>query len=198
MAEAVKTPAEEGVDPDQAREGLLEDPVVEEQPDDVEAEDGEALAPPPPGERQAVPTIERVLAIAMTQQGMKERPCPSNDNKYSEYFGYGAQYWCADFVSWCVDRVTNRDKRLPWGYPSSCRIITEWAQRNDLVVKRPKRGDIFTYRNGGHIGFVTNVSGDTFRTIEGNTNGPDGTVCWVAQQTRSANDGRYHFIRYRP
>ena len=105
---------------------------------------------------------------------MREKPCPTNRNPYSTYFGYGPQYWCADFVAWCFDRTGNRDRKVPWGYPSSVANITVWAQRRGLIVSSPRRGDIFTRRDGAHAGLVVGVGGGTFSTIEGNTTGPAG------------------------
>lgn len=174
------------VDPDQAADGTLDEPIVEEQeegPDEVlaEVEGGQAL---------------QAVALALQQQGMRERPCPSNRNPYSAYFGYGPQFWCADFVAWCFDRTGNQDKKVPWGYPSAVLNITAWAQRQGLLVSTPRRGDIFTYKSGGHTGLVTAAGGGTFSTIEGNTKGRDGTTCWVAQHKRSTTDGRYHYVRW--
>lgn len=179
------------VDPEQASEGALDPPVVEEQP-----------APPPDDvgdlEVQVVEGDQalRAVALALGQQGMREQPCPTNRNPYSTYFGHGPEFWCADFVAWCFDRTGNQDKKVPWGYPSAVRNITAWAQNNRLIVGAPQRGDIFTYRNGAHTGLVTAAGGGTFSTVEGNTTGPDGTSCWVAQHKRSTTDGRYYFVRW--
>src|SRR6476469_5449027 len=118
------------VDPSQAADGVLGDAAV---------------LPPEPGDGPSAAALH-ALAAALHQQGRREDPCGSNRNPYSTYFGFGAQFWCADFVAWCVDTTSDRDRRVPWGPPSAVRTITGWAERNGLVVPAPERGDIFTYR----------------------------------------------------
>src|ERR687885_599232 len=86
-------------DPEKAKEGVLdEDPAELEAAEDVilagEGEDeGEGGG--------AAPAISahqlKALALAVTQKGMREHPQGSNDNMYSRYFGFGPQFWCADF-----------------------------------------------------------------------------------------------------
>jgi hypothetical protein len=187
MEEFVEGPVD--VDPTQASEGTLGPAEVDEA---VAA--GEADAAAEIATRGTQP--ERAVVLALTQQGMRETPCGSNRNPYSTYFGFGPQEWCADFVGWSFDRTGNRDKKVPWGHPSAVRNITAWARGRGLLVPTPRRGDIFTYTNGAHTGLVTAVTGRTFKTIEGNTSGPDGRTCWVAQHTRAADDGRYFFVRW--
>jgi hypothetical protein len=135
------------------------------------------------------------VATALRQQGRREDPCGSNRNPYSTYFGFGPQFWCADFVAWCVDTSGDHDRRVAWGPPSAVRTITAWAERRALLVPEPERGDIFTYRNGAHCGFVTGRGGERFSTVEGNTTGRDGKTCWVAQHTRRV-DETYYFVRW--
>src|SRR4051794_21075681 len=131
------------------------------------------------------------VRLALTQFGVQERPRGSNVNPYSSYFGYGAQYWCADFVSWCVDRVGNRDKKLDWGYPSGVKSINDWASRTRNLRSGPAAGDVFTYANNEHTGFIVAVAAPFFLTIEGNTGGPDDTShqSWVASHTRDSRSG---------
>ena len=191
MEDFVEGPAD--VDPTQASEGTLGPPEVEETVDD-DALDELGAAPMGTPTRGMQP--ERAVVLALTQQGMRENPCGSNRNPYSTYFGFGPQEWCADFLGWSFDRTGNRDKKVPWGHPSAVRNITAWARQRGLIVPTPRRGDIFTYRNGAHTGLVTAVTGRTFKTIEGNTSGPDGRTCWVAQHTRATDDGRYFFVRW--
>src|SRR5205823_1937732 len=90
----------------------------------------------------------RAVALALTQQGIREEPCGTNKNPYSRYFGYGAQAWCADFIGWAFDRTGDQNKRVPWGYVSNVSNITNWGRAHNLLVGSPERGHIFTYRNG--------------------------------------------------
>jgi len=167
------------VDPGQAADGVLGDAAV---------------LPPEPGGGPAAAAL-RAVSAALHQQGRREDPCGSNRNPYSAYFGFGAQFWCADFVAWCIDTTGDNDRRVAWGLPSAVRAITAWAERSGLVVPVPERGDIFTYRNGAHCGLVTGSTFERFTTVEGNTTGRDGRTCWVAQHTRRV-DETYYFVRW--
>ena len=190
MQEFVEGPVD--VDPSQSADGTLGPAEVEEAVDAPAADDAGVAAQSATRSRQT----ERAVTAALSQQGLREQPCGTNRNPYSAYFGFGPQEWCADFVGWSFDSTGNRDRRVPWGHPSAVRNVTAWARARRLLVPTPRRGDIFTYRNGAHAGLVTGVTGTTFRTIEGNTSGPDGRVCWVAQHTRATDDGRYYFVRW--
>ncbi|MFL5931753.1 MAG: CHAP domain-containing protein [Gaiellaceae bacterium] len=194
MEEFVEGPV--GVDPTQSPDGTLGPAEVEETPEEeVDVRDvNERGTAAEMATRGMQP--ERAVVLALRQQGMRENPCGSNRNPYSAYFGFGPQEWCADFVGWSFDQTGNRDRKVPWGHPSAVLNITAWARGRGLIVPTPRRGDIFTYRNGAHTGLVTGVTGTTFKTIEGNTSGPDGRTCWVAQHTRATNDGRYFFVRW--
>jgi CHAP domain len=139
---------------------------------------------------------QRALALAISQKGMRENPQGSNDNIYSRYFGFGPQFWCADFIAYCVDKASNGNHKVPWGYPSAVRNITAWGQRNNLIHSMPMKGDIFTLKDGSHTGFVTSAQGSSFMTIEGNTGGPGGGGdVYVAAHARDASDGKYFFVR---
>jgi len=184
-------------DEGKAQEGVLDDTV------DFEARELEAtedvLSVDDDGEADgAGPGIsahqQRALTLALSQKGMREHPQGSNDNMYSRYFGFGPQFWCADFVAFCVDKTGNRDHKVPWGYPSAVKNITAWGQRNNRIHSMPQKGDIFTRKDGMHTGFVTSAQGSSFVTIEGNTSGPGGDF-YVASHTRDASSGLYFFVR---
>jgi CHAP domain len=148
------------------------------------------------------PHQQRALTLALSQQGIREAPHPpnpANKQKYSEYFGYGPQFWCADFVAFCMDKTGNRDHKVPWGYPSACNNIAAWGQRTGKIHSQPRKGDIFVLKDAGnpkqciHTGFVTSADGSRFMTIEGNTSGPQGDV-YVASHARDASSGMYSFV----
>src|SRR5262249_41501653 len=138
----------------------------------------------------------RALAMAVSQKGMREHPPGSNDNMYSRYFGFGPQFWCADFVAYCLDVTGDRDHKVPWGYPSAVRNITSWGQKHGKIHDAPQRGDISTRKDGMHTGFVLSANGPSFMTIEGNTSGPQGDL-YVASHNRDASGGMYFFVRDR-
>jgi hypothetical protein len=132
---------------------------------------------------------------------MREHPRGSNDNKYSRYFGYGPQFWCADFVSWAFDKTGNGDHKAPWGYPSAVESITRWGDEHRRLHSNPRAGDIFTRKDGEHTGLVLSVDGSMFTTIEGNTTETGETdpekAFYAASHTRDASDGLYYFVRFR-
>jgi hypothetical protein len=145
------------------------------------------------------PHQQAALALALSQKGIRETPPGSNRQKYSKYFGFGAQFWCADFVAFCMDRTGNRDHKVPWGYPSACVNIASWGKKTGKIHSQPQRGDIFVLKDANnsnicvHTGFVTSVDGSKFMTIEGNTSGPQGDV-YVASHSRDASSGMYSFV----
>lgn len=147
------------------------------------------------------PHQQKALALALSQQGIRENPIGSNKQKYSAYFGFGKQFWCADFVAWCMDKTGNRDHKVPWGYPSACANIAAWAKKTGKLHSQPRKGDIFVKiekdAHGNtecvHTGFVTSADGPRFMTIEGNTSGPQGDV-YVATHARDASRDKYSFV----
>jgi hypothetical protein len=187
-------------DPAEAKKGVLddEDPAEFEQLE-LEAAVGVVLGDADDESGGAAPPIsahqQRMLALAVTQKGMREQPAGSNNNMYSRYFGFGAQFWCADFIAYCLDMTGNKEKKVPWGYPSAVKNITAWGQRNGKIQNMPMKGDIFTRRNAKHAGFVLSSNGTKFMTIEGNTTGPDGDL-YVASHSRDAAGEEYFFVRH--
>jgi hypothetical protein len=145
---------------------------------------------------------QKALALALSQKGIREAPhppAPENKQKYSEYFGYGPQFWCADFVAWCMDRTGNRDHKVPWGYPSACVNIAAWGKKTGKLHSQPRKGDIFVKKDANnpnkcvHTGFVTSADGSSFMTVEGNTSGPQGDI-YVNTHARDASSGMYSFV----
>jgi len=155
-----------------------------------EGEDDEAGGAAPGPSRHQL----NALTLAVSQKGVREEPPGSNNNKYSRYFGFGPQFWCADFVAFCVDRTGNKDKKVPWGYPSAVVNITAWGKKKGEIHSQPRKGDIFTRKDGMHTGFVLSAQGSKFMTIEGNTSGPQGDI-YVASHSRDASSGMYFFVR---
>ena len=186
-------------DPSQATEGVLDqqDPAWFEELEITAAEEilAEEEEDPTRGPAPISAHQRKALRLAVTQKGVRETPPGSNNNPYSRYFGFGPQFWCADFVGWALDRTGNRDKKVPWGYPSAVENITAWGKAKGLIHSQPRKGDIFTYKNGKHTGFVLKADGTRFISIEGNTGGPVGIV-YVASHARDASDGTYFFVRH--
>jgi CHAP domain len=188
-------------DPSASKEGVLDDENPAEFAEREVAAAEELLAEQDPDDETggAAPISRhqrRALRLALTQKGIRETPPGSNVNIYSKYFDFGPQFWCADFVAWSLDKTGNRDRKVPWGYPSAVENITRWGKRNGKIHSRPQKGDIFTRRDGKHTGWVVSSRGTSFTTIEGNTDGPDGRVIYVASHARDSSSGMYFFVRH--
>lgn len=131
--------------------------------------------------------IQRVIDIAVGEIGYLEKASADRlDSKtenagsgnYTKYWrdiypAYQAPQWCACFVSWVYKKAfgeeTAKELLRHWPYvycPTLANLFTRHAN--------PTVGDIVIFcRNGifTHTGIVTNVSGDYFETVEGNTSG---------------------------
>ena len=131
--------------------------------------------------------INKVLSIALAEVGYLEKKSNSNlydktgnagSKNYTKYWAeikpsFQGQAWCACFVTWClvqafgVEIATKLLRHYPYVYcPTMANLFT--------LNANPKRGDIVMfYRNGtfAHTGLVTDVNGDYFTTVEGNTSG---------------------------
>jgi hypothetical protein len=194
--EEAKAHPELCADPTQTEVGVLDDSIPDFDEHVMHASEAVILEPEATGPTRHQ---QRALALALVQRGPKETihrdPVGSNCNPYSAYFGFGCQFWCADFVAYCLDKTGNRDKKVPWGYPSAVKNITLWGQKHGRIHNMPRKGDIFTYKNGDHTGLVLSANGSSFMTVEGNTTGPDG-VFYVASHSRDASSGQYFFVRW--
>lgn len=127
-------------------------------------------APKPP----TLTKHEHLLAVAITQIGVKESPPDSNVVLYSTWYGMGPGAWCAMFQSWCAHQVGMAFK---YAYvPYVVRDAT--AAKNGLHVvgwDAVLPGDFVCYDWDGdkvadHIGvFEKKLTATTFDAIEGNT-----------------------------
>lgn len=115
------------------------------------------------------------LAVDQRRQGVAEKPPGSNAGppleRYTRWFipASGPQPWCAFFVSWCLDRATDSNHRVPWTYPGSVASIYGWAKGGGRLVAKPLHGDIFGI-GSEHTGIVAGAAadGDSIWTVEGN------------------------------
>lgn len=149
---------------------------------------------------------EKSVAIALTQDGVREKPLGSNGGPEVDQYlaSVGLMHpdlWCMAFVYWCFQKgaaqagCANSLKKT-----ASCTELYSWAKANGKLVTSPQRGDVFLVRGGAsgrthqHTGIVTSATGGSVKTIEGNTNN-DGSSngIGVFQRTRSA--GTLDFVR---
>ena len=141
-----------------------------------------------PGPAPSGTLREKILQVAESQIGTLENGSTNNGPcaKYPNYFGRGAESWCADFASWvythagdgmnnpyCPSIVNNLKAEGKWKGRSS-------PQPGDLVL--------FDWEGDGvadHVGIVKSVnSNGTIETIEGNSGNSAG-VSGVWEHTRS-------------
>lgn len=129
--------------------------------------------------------INSLIAIAQNELGYLEKKSNSQldsktanagQNNYTKYWrdikpDYQGQPWCAIFISWIMMQAFGLEtakkllKHWPYVYcPTLGSLFTKHAN--------PQVGDIVIFYRGGtfaHTGLVTDVKGDKFYTIEGNT-----------------------------
>lgn len=106
-------------------------------------------------------------------------------NNYTKYWrdvypAYQAQAWCACFISWIM--------MTAFGLETAKKLLKHWpyvycpSMRDYFTLyANPKVGDIVIFwsskkKEFTHTGFVIEVQGDKFKTIEGNTSGASGIV----------------------
>jgi LysM repeat protein len=129
--------------------------------------------------------IDKVISAAKAEIGACE---PTGDDKYIKVYnaltGAGfnmAVAWCAIFVTWVMYTVGVSKTVVP--YFASCDIGMSWFKGRGLWrsakgyggTYTPKAGDVvffsscYNQNDSTHVGIVTGVSGNTVKTIEGNT-----------------------------
>ena len=124
--------------------------------------------------------ISKVVSLAYDQVGYKEGN--NNYNKYADdpkiqkLYGWNVQNqpWCAVFVNWLFLNAFGYDdgSAMTYGGSPGCAIAAQNYKNNNAWSMNPRKGDqIFFNINGGinHTGIVVDVSGNTIRTVEGNS-----------------------------
>lgn len=129
--------------------------------------------------------IEKAISIAQAEIGTCE---PTGDDKYIKVYNTltGAGFsmtvaWCAIFVTWVMYTAGVAKTIVP--YFASCDVGMNWFKNKGQFKKAkayggtytPQAGDIIFFsskydqNDSTHVGIVTNTSGNTVKTIEGNT-----------------------------
>ena len=133
-----------------------------------------------------LPSDQRAIAQADSQVGVREAGGANKGQRVEEYqfvagLGKGGGHpWCAAFVYWCLLKAGADPKRLPpIGQCAAVRNWRTWAKDTGRIAAEPARGRLFFWVNKsgfGHIGFCLGPSVlGVFRTIEGNTDGEEGS-----------------------
>ena len=121
--------------------------------------------------------MEKLIAIAEKEIGVKEVPPDSNKTKYGKWFGLDGQAWCGMFVSWVYNKAGVVLPKIGFSQPgyAGCQSAYAYFKKNNLITTTPVEGDIvlFDWNGDGrydHTGiFVKHLTKTTFETIEGNT-----------------------------
>jgi CHAP domain-containing protein len=159
--------------------------------------------------RQAIilDPIGMVIEEAGRYMGVEEVPKLSNRGVQIDYWLTECKIpvgnpWCAAFVTCVIRQAIGRAS--PVYLNGSVQRIVEWAQTlKSLGVwqDKPERGDLFVlyFKNlgrFGHIGLVTNVVGNEYETIEGNSNSVGSREGYgVVKNKRKINENT-KFIRW--
>lgn len=152
--------------------------------------------------------VKGVLAVARREVGVREVGKNQGERveAYLASVGLGAGHpWCAAFLVWCFDQAAedlNLDNRfIRTGY---CPTIASWAEEADCLFDRPEPGDVFLrrgvtagIRRFNHAGFVSEVNGAQFGTIEGNTNLTGSREGIGVFERERMNGNAYRFVRWR-
>ncbi len=123
--------------------------------------------------------VNKLLSVARAEIGYREGA--NNYTKYSadpnitKLYGWTPQNqpWCCVFVNWCFMTAFGCDigSQLTYGGTAACANSASLFKRNGAFFTTPEVGDQAFYYSGGginHTGIVSEVSGSTFKAIEGN------------------------------
>lgn len=128
---------------------------------------------------------EEIAEIALRE--LKDQAGIQGGKKYKDWYGMNAD-WCGMFVSYCVSEAGYATKgevkrfgalASGWVRPKLSKNAT-WDYYPAGAGSTPRRGDI-VYFNYGHVGVVVEVNGDTFSSVEGNTNSYNHNTSVVAR-----------------
>lgn len=138
-------------------------------------------------------TASKVIDVALKEVGYKESPPNSNRTKYGEAYGWNGVPWCVIFLWWCFHTAGMSKLFYNGGKVASCSQFMNWAKiSGQWVTGDYRRGDMVIFDFPGtsvstdHIGIITDVTGSTIVTVEGNTSatGSQSNGGMVLQKTR--------------
>jgi len=134
----------------------------------------------------------RELVVAYAENHLKSNPCEFNQNEGTWVRAYmdgheGSNWpWCMGFAQTIIDQASftigkNLKDILPITY--SCDVVGLDGLKKKLLIRNSEirnnlslveRGDLFLVSKSAkdwvHTGIITDIEGDWFHTIEGNTN----------------------------
>lgn len=126
-------------------------------------------------------TVEKVLAVARGELGVREAPAGSNRVKYNTaYYGRevkGASYpWCCAFVWWVFREAGAAELFYGGGKTAYCPTLMAFHKSQRVTDYRP--GDVIFFNFSGgksakHVGICEAWDGKYITTIDGNTGDGD-------------------------
>jgi putative peptidoglycan binding protein/CHAP domain-containing protein len=152
------------------------------------------------------------LVVAYARQHLRQHPREiGGDNRgpwvrlYMDGNEGDTWFWCAGFATFCVRQAAETlDIEVPIDRTYSCDVIATEAKREGRFIAegsaqgRVKRGNLFLVRRTSndwtHVGIVVGVNGETFQTIEGNTN-DEGSRNGYEVCARTRSFGGRDFVR---
>ena len=121
-------------------------------------------------------TVSKILALAVSQIGIKEQPANSNKVKYNtEYYESavsGSAYpWCVTFVWWLFRELGAASLFYDGGKTASSSTLFNHHKNKGQAVTSYKPGDIiyFLFDGSGHTAVCESYDGTYITTIDGNT-----------------------------
>lgn len=133
--------------------------------------------------------IGMVIDEAQKYLGVVEVPALSNRGTEIDYWLKECKVslgnpWCAAFATNVIRQALGRAS--PIYINASVQRVVDWAKSLATIglwQDKPEKGDLFvlyfaSLQRFGHVGLVTAVEGNTFKTIEGNSNS-NGSRRWV-------------------
>lgn len=123
------------------------------------------------GEENKVDYIERLIEIALSENGYREGK--NGWTKFGEWYDqhYALLDWCAMFVAYSANEAGIPTTIIP--RLAKVEFIKNFYERKKLFEYRgnytPKRGDIIIFEDTSHVGIVLYVENGRVYTIEGNT-----------------------------
>ena len=122
-------------------------------------------------------SYKKVLQVLEKEVGYEEGA--NNDNKYGKEYGLNNQPYCVILMWWAFKQAGLSNVFCGGTKQASCTKVKEWAQANGCwVTKNYQPGDLLMFNFKGtnvtqHIGFLKEVKGGVYYTIEGNTSPSD-------------------------
>ena len=120
--------------------------------------------------------MNKIVATAEGEIGIKEYPANSNKTKYGQWFGFDGVAWCGIFVSWVYHMAGSPLGNIGFlkGF-AGCQSAVHHYKHAGEITDNPVPGDIvfFDWNNDGRYDhtaiYIKKIDNEYFETVEGNT-----------------------------